>query len=107
MKPFRFSIRGLILAVAVVGFDAAAMIRAFRMSRTPREVSDYVTGFGLVLLLLNLLIFGLHRYFAGRADLPASARLNSRPPVMVMFGLYAAVLSVAILSVLFLSSGKF
>jgi hypothetical protein len=103
----RFSVRGLLIAVAVVGFDAAAMSRAVHQGRLVHAVADYATGFGLVLLVLNLVIIALAVYFTRQSRLPATARLNATPPPLVIFGLYAVVVSVAILSVLFLTSGRF
>jgi uncharacterized membrane protein YidH (DUF202 family) len=107
MKPGRFSIRGLMVALAIIGFDLAAMARAIVLGRKVHDVQSYALGFGLVVLVLNLLVFGLYVYFARRADLPRATRLTSTPPPLVMFSLYVVVLAVAILSVLFLTSGRF
>ena len=107
MTPSRFSIRALIIAVAIIGFDVAVMTQAVRQGRHAHAVSEYATGFGLVLLILNLLVLGLVFYCARRANLPVATRLNSTPSPLVIFGLYAAVLSIAILSVLFFTSGRF
>jgi hypothetical protein len=107
MNRFRLSIRGLIVAIAILGFDAASMARAYRLGQAAHATKDYLTGFGLVLLVLNLLVFALYTYFARRADQPKASRLNSTPPPWVMFGLYTTVLAIAILSVLFFTSGRF
>jgi hypothetical protein len=48
MTPGGFSIRGLMLAVGVVGFDAAVMARAFRLGRMVHDVATYTIGFGSV-----------------------------------------------------------
>jgi hypothetical protein len=106
MGPFRFSIRGLIVAVAVLGFDAAAMTRAVQMGRKVHSLTEYALGFGLVLLLLNAVAFGLYRFFARAARGPRG-RLRETPSPVLMAGVYLAVLSLAILSVLFFSSGRF
>jgi uncharacterized membrane protein len=95
------------LAVGVVGFDAAVMARAFRLGRMVHDVATYTIGFGSVLVVWNLLLFGLFRYYAKRVDRPVESRLKSTPPPLVIFGLYAAVVGLAILSVLFFTSGRF
>ena len=107
MGRFRISARGMIVAVAVVGFDLAAMTRAVQQGRAAHAVAEYAMGFGLVLLVLNLIILGLGFYFAKRADGPPGSRLLATPSPMVIAGLYLAVLALAILSVLFLTSGRF
>lgn len=106
MARSRFSIRGLIVVVAVAGFDLAAIARAVRLGRAAHDVAGYVVGFGLVLLILNGVILGLLRFFAKRGDLSRAERLSAPPPPLVILGLYAAVLSLAILSVLFFTSGR-
>ena len=104
MGRFRFSTRGLILAVAVVGFDLAAMTRAVQQGRAAHAVAEYAVGFGLVLLILNLVLLGLWWSFAtgptGRRGVACST-----PSPVVIAGLYLAVLALAILSVLFLTRG--
>ena len=96
------------VVVAVVGFDAATMARALHQGRLAHSVREYVIGFGLVLLLLNLDVFALLAYDRGKARGTSSgSRLTSSPPPLVMAGTYLAVLAVAILSVLFLTSGLF
>jgi cytochrome b561 len=107
MGRLTISTRGMIVAVAVVGFDAAAMTRAVQQGRAAQSVNEYAIGFGLVLLILNLIVLGLYLYYAKRADSSRGSRLNSTPPPLVIFGLYVAVLAIAILSVLFLTSGRF
>ena len=107
MAGSRFSIRSMIVAVAVVSFDVAAMARALQQGRAAHAVRDYAIGFGLVLLLLNLDIAGLVTYYARVPRSANGRRLNSTPPPMVIAGTYLAVLAVAILSVLFLSSRPF
>jgi hypothetical protein len=62
---------------------------------------EYAVGFGLVLLLLNLLLVGLGWSFAR-----SGGRWRSTPSPALIAGLYLAVMSLAILSVLFLS-GRF
>ncbi len=104
MGRSRFSMRALMVAVAVVGFDAAAMARAVHQGRLAHAVREYAIGFGLVLLVVNLDVFALSIYYARAAR---DRRLNSTPPPMVIAGIYLAVLAVAILSVLFLSSRPF
>ncbi len=106
MGRFRLSIRGMLLAVAILGFDAAAMTRAVQMGRKVHSLTEYAAGFGLVLLLLNAVAFGLYRYFTTTPRGP-KGRLNERPSPILMVGVYLAVLSLAILSVLFFSSGRF
>jgi uncharacterized membrane protein YidH (DUF202 family) len=103
----RFSVRSLIVAVAVVGFDAAAMTRALQQGRAAHAVREYAIVFGLVLLVLNLDVFALLAYYAKAARSSSGSRLNSTPPPLVIAGTYLAVLAIAILSVLFLSSGLF
>ena len=98
---FRFSTRWLILAVALLGFDLAAMTRAIQQGRAAHAVMEYAVGFGLVLLLLNLLLVGLGWSFAR-----SGGRWRSTPSPALIAGLYLAVMSLAILSVLFLS-GRF
>ena len=107
MGRLRISTRGMIVAVAVVGFDIAAMTRAVQQGRLAHSVKEYAVGFGLVLLLLNLIVLGLFLYYAKRTDLPKGSRLNSTPPPLVILGVYVALLGFAILSVLFLTSGRF
>jgi cytochrome b561 len=107
MRRLQISTRGLIIVVAVVGFDVAAMTRAVHQGRLAHSVVQYAVGFGLVLLLLNLDVLGLSLYYAKRADSPKGGRLNSTPPPLIMMGFYVAVLTIAILSVLFLTSGLF
>jgi hypothetical protein len=100
-RRFRGSTRGLILAVALLGFDLAAMTRAIQQGRAAHSLFEYAVGFGLVLLLLNLLLIGLGWSFAR-----SGGRWMSTPSPALIAGLYLAVMSVAILSVLFLS-GRF
>jgi hypothetical protein len=100
----RFSIRALIVVVAVAGFDAAAMARALQQGRLVHSVREYAIGFGAVLLVLNLDVFAILLYYSTR---PKGSRLNSTPPPLVIAGTYLAVLAVAILSVLFLTKGMF
>jgi hypothetical protein len=110
MKPIRFSIRGLMVAVVIVGFDIAAMTQANRQVRAGHAGIEVVYGFGLVLLFLHFVGFGLYRYFASFARAwgsPASSRLTATPHPLVIFGLYGAVLAIAILSALFFTSGRF
>jgi hypothetical protein len=110
MTRFRFSIRGLMVAVVIVGFDIAAMTQANRQARAGHAGIEVVYGFGLILLFLHFVGFGLYRYFAAFVKAwgsPESTRLKSTPPPLVIFGLYAAVLAIAILSVLFFTSGRF
>ena len=106
MGRFRISTRGLIVAVAVIGFDAAAMTRAVQQGRAVHSVAGYVTFFGLILLVLNLVVAGLLVYFATKAAGPPGSRLSSTPSPMVIVALYVAVLAFAILSVLFFTSGQ-
>ena len=54
MKPFRLSIWGLVVLVAVVGLDLAVMNRAFQHGRWAESVTGYLVGFGLVLMMFNL-----------------------------------------------------
>ncbi len=107
MGRFRFSTRGLILGVAILGFDAAAMTRAIRQGHAAGSVGAYAAGFGLFLLVLNLLLLGLGAYFARTAGGRSGRRWTATPSPVVIVGLYLAVLALAILSVLFLSSGLF
>ena len=104
MGRSRFSVRTLMIAVAVVGIDAAAMARALQQGRAAHAVREYAIGFGLVLLVLNLDVFALMIYYARAAK---DHRLKSTPPPPVIAGAYLAVLAVAVLSVLFLSSRPF
>ena len=106
MGRFQFSIGGLIVAVAVVGFDVAAMARAVQLGRKVHSPTEYAIGFGLVLLLLNAVGFGLYRFFTKGAG-GSKGRLRETPSPILMVGVYLAVLSIAILSVLFFSSGRF
>jgi cytochrome b561 len=107
MGRLRISTRGLIVAVAVVGFDAAAMVRAVQQGRAAHSVVEYAVGFGLVLLFLNIVGLGLYSFLAKRADDKSGSRLLATPSPLLMIGLYLAVLALAILSVLFFSSGRF
>ena len=107
MERSRFSIRSLIVGVAIIGFDAAAMTRAVQQGRLAHAVREYAIGFGLVLLALNVVVFALLAYYSRAARSSSGGRLNSTPPPLVMVGTYLAVLAVAILSVLFLSSRPF
>ena len=107
MARSRPSIRGLIAAVALIGFDAAAMTRAVQQGRAVHSVKEYAIGFGLVLLVLNLVVLGLLIYFSRNVEGPKGSRLNATPSPLIIMALYAAVLAIAILSVLFLSSGLF
>jgi cytochrome b561 len=107
MGRLRISTRGLIVAVAVVGFDVAAMTRAVKLGRAAHSVREYAIGFGLVLLVLNLVVLGLLAALSKKAGVPKGGRLNMTPSPLVILGFYVAVLAVAILSVLFLTSGRF
>jgi hypothetical protein len=107
MGGLKISLRTLIVAIAVVGFDAAAMTRALQQGRAAHSVREYAIGFGLVLLVLNLDVFALLLYYAKRPSPASGSRLRSTPPPLVIAGTYLAVLAIAILSVLFLSSGLF
>jgi hypothetical protein len=102
-----FSIRALIVVVAVAALDAASMARALHQGRLAHSVREYAIGFGLVLLVLNLDVLALLLYYSKRAWATTGGRLNSTPPPLVIAGFYVAVLSVAILSVLFLTKGRF
>jgi hypothetical protein len=107
MASFRISTRGLILAVAVIGFDAATMTRAIQQGRAVGSVREYVLGFGLVLLVLNLVLLAIGASFIRAAGGPIGQRwLAATPSPALIAGLYLAVLAFAILSVLFLS-GRF
>jgi uncharacterized membrane protein YidH (DUF202 family) len=101
----RISLRAMIIAVAIIGFDSAVMIRAIQRGRAVHSLRDYAIGFGVILLVLNLDVLALLLYYARRADTTKSSRLRSTPPPLVIMGTYLAVLAIAILSVLFLSSG--
>ncbi len=101
------SVRWLILATLVAGFDLAAMIRAVRQGRASHAVAEYAVGFGLVLLVANALVIWLAAYFAGVARRPEGQRLTSAPPPSVMAGLYALMVAGAVLSALFLTLGRF
>ena len=103
----RISIRAMIAAVAVVGFDAAAMARAVQQGRLAHSVREYVLGFGLVLLVLNLVVAALLAYYARASGPPVGGRLRSTPPPLVIAGTYLAVLAFAVLSVLFFTAGRF
>ncbi len=103
----RFSIRTLIVVVAIVGLDAAAMARALYQGRLAGSVREYAIGFGTVLLVLNLDVLAILTYYARAPRSASGSLLNSTPPPLVIAGTYLAVLAVAILSVLFLSSGLF
>jgi hypothetical protein len=107
MGRFRISTRALIVAVAVIGFDAAAMTRAVQQGRAAHSVVGYATFFGLVLLVLNLVVAGLFAYYATKDPGLPGSRLRSTPPPLVILGFYVAVLAFAILSILFLTSGLF
>jgi hypothetical protein len=104
MTPIRFSIRGLMVTVAVIGFDTASLIQVGRFARSVHSGVEVVFGFGVILLFLNFVGFTLYRSFARSADLSTSSRLNLTPSPFVIFGLYAVVLAIAIL---FLTSGRF
>ena len=104
----RISTRGLIVAVGIVGFDLAAMTRAVQQGRAAHSVGSYVLGFGLVLLILNLIVLGLVLYYARMgASTRGSRLLATTPSPIVIVGFYVAVLAFAILSVLFFTSGLF
>ena len=103
----RISTRALIVAVAVIGYDAAAMTRAVQQGRAAHAVAGYATFFGLILLVLNLVALGLFVYFAGKSGGPPGSRLRSTPSPVVIVALYVTVLAFAILSVLFFTSGRF
>jgi cytochrome b561 len=107
MGRLRISTRGLIIAVAVVGFDLATMTQAFKRGQLAHSVVEYAIGFGLVLLLLNLDVLGLYLYYAKKTDSPKGSRLSSTPSPLVILGFYVAVLTIAILSILFFTSGLF
>jgi len=103
----RFSTRGLIVAVAIIGYDAAAMIRVVQQGRAVHSLREYVIGFGAILLILNLVVLGLYIYFSKRADASTGSRLLATPSPVIIAGLYMAVLAFAILSILFFTSGRF
>ena len=103
----RISIRGLIVAVAVAGFDAAAMIRAVQQGRASHATFEYAVGFGLVLLVLNVVVLGLSIALSRPVEGATGSRLRATPSPMVILGCYVAVLAMAILSVLFFLSGRF
>lgn len=107
MGRLQFSTRALIAIVAVVGFDAAAMSRALHQGRAAHAVPAYLIGFGLVLLILNLVGLGLMGYLARSRESVPGGRLNATPPPLVILALYVGVVALAILSVLFFSSGLF
>lgn len=107
MVGSRLSVRWLLAITLLIGFDCAAMIRAIQQGHAARSVTEYAVGFGLVLLVLNVLIVGLGRYFARMGRGPGGQRLLVTPSPVVIAGLYLAMIAVAILSVLFLSSGRF
>lgn len=103
----RFTIRALIVAVAVVGFDVAAMSRAVRQGRLAHDVTHYAVGFGLVLLLLHAVVFILYRQFANRPKGSMAKSLRGTPSPLILVFSYLTVVALAILSVLFLTSGRF
>ena len=103
----RVSIRGLMLALLVLGYDMAALGRAWRMGQLEGDAAGYLRNFGLVLLALNLMVFALAGYFVRRARLSRDQRRFSAVNPLVMLGLYLTLLSFAVLSVLFVTSGRF
>ncbi len=110
MGRFRWSIRSSLLALPLVGLDGAAMVRAVQQGRAAHAVVEYAAGFGAVLLGFNALVIALAGYFARIARIarrPAEGRWVVSPSPVVSFGLYLAMVAAAVLSVLFLSSGRF
>ncbi|WP_435008495.1 hypothetical protein P12x_005703 [Tundrisphaera lichenicola] len=101
-EGLQFSTRGMMLLVGLLGFDAAVLARAYQQGRVVHSAPEYTFGFGLVLLVLNLVLFGLWRHFA-RAR---AGGWRATPSPMLIAGLYLAVMAFGILSVLFLS-GRF
>ncbi len=107
MGRFRWSIRSLLLAMVLVGFDCAAMIRAVQQGRLAHSVVEYAAGFGAILLVFNVLVGAFAAYFGRIARRPAGQRWVVSPSPTVIAGLYLAMVAAAVLSVLFLSSGLF
>jgi uncharacterized membrane protein YidH (DUF202 family) len=103
------SIRSLMVAVAVVGFDAAVLARAYNQGRLARAVPDYLLGAGVALLILNGVALGVFATLARRRARGGSTAglLAMTPSPLMIVGLYVVVMMVAIVSVLFLSSGLF
>lgn len=101
--------RALMVAVAVVGFDAAVMARAYHHGRLVRAVPDYLIGAGVALLILNGAAFAVVAALARRraGDRSTGGLLSMTPSPLMIVGLYVVMMMVAIVSVLFLSSGLF
>ena len=96
--------RSLMVAVAVVGFDAAVMARAYHQGRLVRAVADYLLGAGVALLILNGAVFAVVAALARRRARGGSAGglLATNPSPLMIVGLYVAVMMVAIVSVVYL-----
>ncbi len=109
MARFRFSIRGLMIALVIVGFDSATLTRAVRAAGVGHSGFEIVYIAAMILAFLNIMVIAIYREFARKANSPQSAQriLKSPPSPPVIFGLYTTMLAVVILSVLFFSSGKF
>ena len=107
MEPFRLSIRGLVVLMAVVGFNLAVMIRAYQHGRWAGSLTGYLVGFGLVLLLFNLGLIQLGLTISRAKGRSTVALLSSRVSPMVMLSVYLAVLAIPILAILFLRPGTF
>lgn len=100
----RLSIAGLVVAVAVAGFDLAAMANAVRLGRLAHSVREYVVGFGLALLVFNAVVVALAFALARQRR---GGRLSMTPSPPMILGFYLAVMMLAILSVLFFTKGRF
>ena len=107
MEPFRLSIRGMVGLIAVVGFDLAVLVRAYQHGRWAGSVSGYLVGFGLVLLLFNVILIRLALSFARVKALPTARLLATRVSPSVMLAIYLAVLAIPILAILFYRPGTF
>ena len=107
MTSFRLSIRGLMVAVVVVGFDIAAWTRAVRFARAGHAGIESALGVMLIFLGLQGVLFLLYRNFTKRFDGSLTKSLRSTSSPLVTFGVYAAMISLAALLILFFTSGLF
>jgi len=107
MDPFRLSLRGFLVWLAVVGFDLAVLIRAYQHGRWAGSLTGYLVGFGLVSLLFTLGLIQLGLTISRAKGRSTVALLSSRVSPMVMLSVYLAVLSIPILAILFLRPGTF
>ena len=102
MKPFRLTLGAMAGWIAIIGFDLAVLTRAYQLGRASGSAEPYLIGFGVVLLLTNLLGLQLGRAVVRLRRVSPAEWLSEQVTPAVMLALYLLAMAVPILAILFL-----